>query len=168
MDRASNTTMQFRLTGGVASGASTVRAELLHGTHERDIDSDHDDQGQGVGDNAPWCSEVVQQATVKHLGASLKVGSANDGGTVRLKALGDDDAGSGEHCPASVQQLVGAVLGEGGVVLSEAQGIIAVAANRKGNESVPDTYGPLLRATVDIPGPKFSGSTHSPASSPLR
>ena len=126
------------LTWGVAGRASTIGAELLNGSHKHNVDSNNGDQGQRVGNNAPRCREVVEQAAVEHLGAGLEVGPADDGGTVRLQTLGNDDAGRSEHRPASVQQLVGAVLGEVGLVLAQAKGIIAVAANKMRQISVPE------------------------------
>lgn len=45
-----------------------------------------------------------------------------------LQTLWDDDTSSGKHSPASVNQLVGAVLLNGLLVLAQAEGIVAVAA----------------------------------------
>ena len=45
-----------------------------------------------------------------------------------LQALGDDDAGGGEHGPPRVQQLVGAVLLHLGLVLAQAERVVPVAA----------------------------------------
>ena len=62
-------------------------------------------------------------------------GGANKGGfvlgdsrLVHLEALGDDDAGSGQHSPPGVDELVCAVLLHGGGVLAQTQRVVAIAA----------------------------------------
>lgn len=138
-------------TWRVALGAGAVSAELLNGAHQHHLDRDDQEQRQRVVHNAPRHGEVVQGAAVEHLSAGLEPGAANNVGTVSLQALRDDDTGSGKHGPAGVQQLVGAVLGDGLVILAQAQGVVAVAAQAGEGERLGELPG-LCNSTPPMQG----------------
>ncbi len=70
----------------------------------------------------------MQWSAVGGAGGANKGGSVGDGRLAHLEALGDDDAGSGQHSPPGVDELVCAVLLHGGGVLAQTQRVIAVAA----------------------------------------
>lgn len=130
---------------GVAGWALALLSVVLDSEQEASLDHCDDDQGQGVVDDAPWDGEVVQGATVEHLCAGLEPGATADGCTVCLETLWNDDTGSCQHGPPSVDQLIRAVLLHLSSILAELQRIVAIAAQQELRSKVDKRTVMLLR-----------------------
>ena len=64
--------------GGVAWRALAGLPVALDSAEQSHLDDHHQEEGQGVVDDAPWHGKVVECAAVQHLRAGLKPGPALD------------------------------------------------------------------------------------------